>query len=530
MKTLAENNRLAPEGAPQPLSPSALPPTEPRGWGRRHFGLNKNQRRSILTGILFISPNLLGFLAFTCIPLVASFVMAFTNWDLQQHNMFHTERVRFVGLQNFFHLFQDFQFWQYLGNTLFLMLVIPFGIAGSLGAALLLLKTPQEGYKGSLLRLVLTLVSVVAAMMLTALGLGLSGFAVLLCGLFGLVLTGGVAAGTTLYRTLFYLPHFTQGVAIFILWKKMYEPQNGPINLYLNPLLAKVEAVALYLPSGYSTVGLSLFVGLMVLLAGWGGRRMVRAWLDAELGSGSLGLGVGFMAVAFLITWHWLPHAGWQWFLLVAGGGTGAWLTLGCRRGTRFEKTAPFKGVGDALIGGFVLMTCLLLCLGLGLALESLPGRAAVGLEAPGWISDYHWAKPSLMIMSLWAAIGSNNMILYLAGLSNIPPELYEAADIDGAGKWEKFRFVTWPQLAPVTFFIVIMSVIYGLQGGFEMARAMTEGGPAGATTTLSYYIYSEGFETGRLGYASAVAWVLFILVFGATLLNWRVGSRHINE
>jgi len=89
---------------------------------------------------------------------------------------------------------------------------------------------------------------------------------------------------------------------------------------------------------------------------------------------------------------------------------------------------------------------------------------------------------------------------------------------------------VTWPQLAPTTFFIVVMATIYGLQGGFEMARTMTEGGPAGATTTLSYFIYTEGFETGRLGFASAVAWALFVLVFAITLFNWTFGNRYTND
>ncbi len=134
------------------------------------------------------------------------------------------------------------------------------------------------------------------------------------------------------------------------------------------------------------------------------------------------------------------------------------------------------------------------------------------------------------MIMALWAAIGSNNMILYLAGLTNIPQELYEAADMDGASAGQRFWHITWPQLGPVTFFVTIMGVIEGLQGGFEMARTMTNGGPAGSTTTLSFLIYAEGFETGRLGYASAVAWVLFALVFVLSLVNFRFGSRHVND
>jgi multiple sugar transport system permease protein len=159
-----------------------------------------------------------------------------------------------------------------------------------------------------------------------------------------------------------------------------------------------------------------------------------------------------------------------------------------------------------------------------------LPAAAVAGIPAPDWLADYGWAKPALIIMTLWAAIGSNNMILYLAGLSSIPPELYEAADIDGASAPQRFWNITWPQLAPVTFFIAIMSIISGLQGGFEMARAMTLGGPAGSTTTLAYYIYTEGFENGRMAYASAVAWALFALVFILSVFNFRYGNRHVND
>ena len=134
------------------------------------------------------------------------------------------------------------------------------------------------------------------------------------------------------------------------------------------------------------------------------------------------------------------------------------------------------------------------------------------------------------MIMGMWAAIGSNNMLLYLAALGNVPPELYEAADIDGASRFQRFWHVTWPQLAPTTFFIAVMSIIGGLQGGFEIARTMTNGGPAGSTTTLAYYIYTEGFETGRLGFASAISWTLFLLVFLITVFNWRFGNQYVNE
>lgn len=166
-------------------------------------------------------------------------------------------------------------------------------------------------------------------------------------------------------------------------------------------------------------------------------------------------------------------------------------------------------------------------------------------LEAPGWLTSTrsllgflplpaHFnnggfglgAREAIMLMGIWSAIGGNNLILFLAGLANIPPELNEASAIDGANRWQRFRHVTLPQLAPTTFFIVVISVIAGLQGGFEQARLMTHGGPAGTTTTLSYYIYLQGFERLDLGYGSAIAWTLFLLVFGLTLLQWRRGAR----
>ncbi len=138
-------------------------------------------------------------------------------------------------------------------------------------------------------------------------------------------------------------------------------------------------------------------------------------------------------------------------------------------------------------------------------------------------------ARDAIVIMGVWATVGGNNMLLYLAGLSNVPQDLYEAAMIDGAGRWRTFWNVSWPQLAPTTFFILIMSIIGGLQGGFEQARIMTEGRPADTTVTLGYYIFREGFEEFRLGYASAVAWMLFLMIFVTTLVNWKFGSRQIN-
>jgi multiple sugar transport system permease protein len=127
-------------------------------------------------------------------------------------------------------------------------------------------------------------------------------------------------------------------------------------------------------------------------------------------------------------------------------------------------------------------------------------------------------------------------MLLYLAALSNVPQSLVEAASIDGASKWQTFWNVTWPQLAPTTFFCVIMGTIGGLQGGFEAARVMTgtngatPGGPAGSTTTLAFYMYQRAFLDFRFGFASAIAWVTFAMIFIVTLIQWRSGNKYVND
>jgi multiple sugar transport system permease protein len=128
--------------------------------------------------------------------------------------------------------------------------------------------------------------------------------------------------------------------------------------------------------------------------------------------------------------------------------------------------------------------------------------------------------------MGVWMGLGGNNMLLYLAALTNVPEDLYEAAKIDGAAKWALFKNVTWPQLAPTTFFISVISLIGGFQAGFEQARVMTQGGPANTTTTISYYIYSQAFEQFKMGYASAISWVLFVIISVMTIINWKLGNR----
>jgi len=154
-------------------------------------------------------------------------------------------------------------------------------------------------------------------------------------------------------------------------------------------------------------------------------------------------------------------------------------------------------------------------------------------LPLPEWFNNGGFglgAREAIMIMGFWGSIGGNSMILYIAAISNIRRTLYEAAEIDGAGAFSKFINITVPSVMPTTFFLTVMGVIGGLQGGFECAKIMTNGGPAGISTTLAYYIYTTGFEELRLGYASAVAWALFVIIFVLTLINWKYGNRQTDN
>jgi len=151
-----------------------------------------------------------------------------------------------------------------------------------------------------------------------------------------------------------------------------------------------------------------------------------------------------------------------------------------------------------------------------------------LNLEGIRWISA-KWIKPSIIIMNFWTFVGGYNMILYLAALQGIPRELYEVAEIDGANAWQKFWAVTWPMISPTTFFIAIMSIIGGFQTGFMAAYVLAKGGPHRASTTLMYYIYKHFYNWHNFGYASCIAWFMFLLIFITTMVNWRFGGRLVH-
>ncbi len=296
----------------------------------------KSSAKEAIAAYCFLLPNITGFLIFTSIPVFASMVISFTRWDLLSGPPV------FIGVENFIKLLREPLFWKYCWNTVYLMIAIPISMAGSLLLALAL----NQKLKG-----------------------------------------------IVFFRTVYFLPTISSGVAIYILWTLIYNPDFGILNTFI-----------------------------------------------AKFG---------------------------------------------------------------ALLG--------------------------LQLQGPNWLNDEAWAKPALIIMGIWQTVGGYNMILYLAALQGVPRDLYDAAEVDGANSWQKFWAVTWPQISPTTFFIAIMSLIGGFQAGFDPAYIMTGGGPSGSTTTIIYYLYQEAFNWYNMGYASAIAWVLFIIVFALTVFQWRFYGRTIH-
>ncbi|MCL6520449.1 MAG: sugar ABC transporter permease [Armatimonadetes bacterium] len=375
--------------------------------------------KEALAAYAFLAPNFLGFLAFTSIPVVVSFVMAFTHWNIFKQPFW-------VGLENFKNLLwfhreggrlvpNDPFFWQYVYNTVYLMAGIPIGMAGSLIVALMMNQRMR---------------------------------------------------GIVVFRTIYFLPTVCSGVALLILWKYLYNSDIGLINKTIR------------------LVGAFIFAKKPVAIG---------ATVFAALIFGVVVIGLIAALLAFL---QWLSE--------------------------KIRFTWP-EGLFRALM--FASGACIFILIG-------IYGRAfynALSMffaEPPDWLGTVQWAKPSLILMSLWGGLGGYNMILYLAALQGVPSSYYEAAEIDGAGPWQKFWAVTWPMISPTTFFILVMSIIGGFQGGFMIANVMTGGGPAGSTTTIEYYLYQTAFEKFNMGYACSIAWFLFAVILVITLLTWKLGGK----
>jgi len=291
-------------------------------------------RREALWAYAFISPWLIGFVIFTIGPMLASLYFSFTDYDI-------VSSPEWIGLTNYINLFRDELFWHSLGITLkFALIALPLNLIISYLIAVLLNQN---------------------------------------------------IAGRNIWRTVYFLPSVIAGVAVALLWARIFDPKYGVLNPFLE----------------------------------------------------------------------------------------------------RF------------------------------------------GIHGPGWFSDPHWALSALVIMSLWSVGG--NIILYLAGLQGVPTDLYDAAKVDGATAWQRFRHVTIPMTTPVIFFNLVLGLIatfqyftevYVISVGNTVGGGL--GGPARSTLFYNIYLYQNAFKYFHMGYASTMAWILFVIVLVFTLLIFRSSNAWV--
>lgn len=503
MSTIQSSPSLADENAPAaPVATTATHPEPPARIPAR--GQAVKSRRAVWIASKFLLPNIVGFLIFTLFPVGFAFWMAFTNWTMKPAVAF-----RYVWLQNFTDLLgvrplgdsHPALLWTYLTSCLAVLA----GLVGALwanmsgakglrlgGALLAILSLGyfwdafHGGGQGLAIVGIIAIICGIAAMRREeapwAPGLGTLPAALLFAG------SAGIAAvGTALWKV--YTPEDT------FFWPYLYNTLYLMIGIPIS--IAGSLGLALLLNNDLPLGGARIRVIGAVLCVALGAITMAVVWRLGNPNLGLLGailwgcvaLGFAFNIVAYR-TLFYLPTftAGVALMIL--------WKAL------YNPQTGPIN-----------------------VALMSLFHALNLHVSPPQWLSDVNWAKPALMIMGIWTGIGGTNMLLYLAGLSNVPQELMDAAAVDGANSWQRFKNVTWPQLAPTTFFISVMSIIGGLQSGFDQAQVMTQGGPAGSTTTIAYYIYEVAFQDLDLGYAAAISWVLFAMVFILTAINWKFGK-----
>jgi len=297
-------------------------------------GLTRRALREIIEGYLYIAPWLIGFLALTLGPMLASFYYSFTQYSI-------VRAPRWIGLENYIRAFsgKDQLFWGSLWRTaLFTIYYVPGGV-------------------------------VISLLLAVALNHNLR--------------------GTTIYRTLFFLPSLTPAAASTLLWTWLLNPDVGPVNFVLNKILVPL------------------------------------------------------------------------------------------------------------------------------------------GTEAPRWFASTTWALPSIAVIAIWGSVGGSRMIIFLAGLQGVPEELHDAASIDGANGWRRFWSVTIPMISPVVFFNLILSAIAAFRV-FTFAFMATSGGPAFSTYFYMLHLYTMAFQSMHMGYSSALAWVLFVIVLAFTIMQFALSRRWV--
>lgn len=154
--------------------------------------------------------------------------------------------------------------------------------------------------------------------------------------------------------------------------------------------------------------------------------------------------------------------------------------------------------------------------------------KALTGMHGPAWLTDETMVKVAMILFMVWGGLG-NSIILYLAGLQNIPRMYYEAAEIDGANGWNKFQYITVPLISPVSFYIFITSLIGGMQVFVQVQVMVPNGGTNYSAATVVFYLFQQSFQSGAMGYGCSIAWVLALIIFILTFVNFKLQDKWVN-
>jgi len=291
--------------------------------------------------------------------------------------------------------------------------------------------------------------------------------------------------GLPFYRVVFFLPHLVPTVVVAILWMWIFNPNFGLLNAIIGPVLRLADN----------------WIGLFFELGGPG-------QADGH---------IGLRPTSALLLLPFVPTI------------------LACL--SRLRPQTNHRSQGSTIIRVAVLAACVLSGLTIIYsAMYYLSPEDMLRLHSPGWLADGRqfpaavpfapsWALWGIIVMSMWGV--GQMAVIYLAKLQDVPVQLYEAADIDGATWWQKTRHITIPMVSPVILFNVVMAIIGTFQI-FAEPYIMTKGGPEDKTRFLAMFIYDQAFAYQRVGYASAVAWLLFLLIIGLTMLAFRLSRRHV--
>ncbi len=270
-------------------------------------------------------------------------------------------------------------------------------------------------------------------------------------------------------------------------------------------------------------------IGFLAFVAGPFLASFVLSFTSYKVGVGATWIGLSNYAEMFgddPLFWKSLYNTGYYVFMAVPLGVLGS-LMLAVLLNQKLNGIPVFRTMVyvPSIVSGVAVAYLWMWLLDPNIGLINFFLRA-VNLPAPLWTQSETWAKPALVLVSLYG-IGGSTMVIFLAGLQNISESLYEAAELDGAGRLRRFSHITLPLLSPIILFNFVVGIIGSFQV-FTQAYLMTRGGPANATMFYVLYLYNVAFWYGRMGYGSALAWILFIIILIFTLIQLKISNRWV--